>query len=136
MSQYLYLYGIISPNAIVPPYAGIEPSFTLWGVSQGQVQVGVRLVDPALFEIEQAGEAGQRLAELAVAHDACISQLMEQTTILPAPFASLLPNEPALRQLMQQEEQRWQALLEDVSGCVEMGLRAFVNHAGTYRLKS
>jgi len=53
---------------------------------------------------------------------------MKTQTILPAPFATVLHDEAATKQLLDDNHQTWQATLDRVAGCVEIGLRAIVDH--------
>jgi hypothetical protein len=69
--------------------------------------------------------------EAVLRHERVIERLMEQHTLLPARFATVLGDEATLDRLLTVNHDRLAAGLERVRGCVELGVRVMWDAAGT-----
>lgn len=126
----LYLFAIT--HAQLPPQqfdqlADIDPTNSPFGITEGALQAIVCHADPS--SIQTAIQTGNRtqLEAFVLRHDRIISALMTHTTVLPLSFGTLLDSETIVRQLLALNQVAWGEMLDNLEGCVEMGLKAYVD---------
>lgn len=74
-------------------------------------------------------DVGQLLAYARVVND-----LFQRVTVLPMRYGCWLDHERELRQLLSRNEAAFQACLQQVEGCVEMGVRVLPTELGSLEL--
>lgn len=119
----LYLYGIMRNTDDFPFVQGVDGTHLLQLIPKYGVAGIISDVDPALFE----GKDELELMTYILRHDEIIGQLAKQYTLLPMSFATIVADDKALSTLIGQHADRWKADLVRIQGCIEMGIRAYVN---------
>lgn len=122
MSNALYLYGILPYTRDIAFMQGIDSQNALRLHHKHQLTAVISEVDPAVFN----GGDDFQLMQYMIRHDQIISQLMREQTVLPMSFGTVLKDENGLATLIAQNAPQWQAILEKVKGCVELGIKAYV----------
>lgn len=117
-----YVYGIISTTEIPQlmnsaPGNWLEQAADQWGISlvqYGELAAVVREVDKAAVEINE---------QAILHHEAVIEFALEQQTVLPVRFGTVLPNVQAVEEALKRYYSRLEILLRELAGKVEMGIR-------------
>lgn len=127
----VYLYGIMSASVEVPQLVGVDNKHTLRGVPHGTLQAVVSDVEKDFLTRGQAADNPEvdleAIAPFVMSHERTVGRLMMSGTILPTPFATVLVDEAAIVELLDARQADWNAELEAVLGCVELGVKAFVD---------
>lgn len=112
-----YVYGVVPAATSIPPdlpagVAGAEVGL----VTHGDVAAVVSAVDP--------DQPTARRADL-VAHSGVLDGLADPGPVLPVRFGSVLQDEDAVvRDLLESDHDRLRAMLDDLSGHVQLSVRA------------
>jgi Gas vesicle synthesis protein GvpL/GvpF len=116
----LYIYGIVEtdePAGLAElPAVGGAPAGEVRTVSEPGLPVRA-VVSPAPAELR-----GKRRDLLA--HQQVLDALAEQGPVLPMRFGVVAPDEPTLLASLRAETERYQALLDELAGQVELNLKA------------
>jgi hypothetical protein len=133
----LYAYGVVDkspqPLAIlgldkrkVYPVAGRDLCVM---VSEIDVNIFQHQVEGLISELtEKAASARNGIEELLRVHEGVVDALMEDTTIIPFQFGTILKDENAVARLLQDDEERFQGLLTRFTGKVEWGLKVYADN--------
>lgn len=127
--NHLYFYGIIPTVNALPSIEGVDGEHSLFGIVHDRLCAVVSQVDPAQFATDEAEDGANlvQLTGLVLQHERVITSLMQNGSVLPAPFGTLLQDEDSIHNLLQTDYSQWMTLMQQVDGCVEVGLKAFVN---------
>ncbi|NDJ61859.1 MAG: hypothetical protein GYB67_12085 [Chloroflexi bacterium] len=124
----LYLYGVVPAHMQVPPLPGVDGETMLSGIAEGPLQAVVSPIDPGLLISEDDVLTIEAVADYVLAHDRTVRALLDINTILPAPFATLLSDEAAVRAMLHSYRDDWLRAFARVLDCVEIGLKVLVDH--------
>ncbi len=110
----LLVYGIVEVTDIEPIGRGLDDR-PLLGIAEGLLEAIVtdheaRLPEPSASALH--------------AYERTVRRLMDRAAILPAQFGSVLPDQDAVRTLLNGRRHDFLARLAQVRGAVEIGLRA------------
>jgi gas vesicle protein GvpL/GvpF len=64
------------------------------------------------------------------AHEQVVEELMARAAVLPMRFDATVADEEALRRILDERRGEFEALLDEVRGAVELGVRALLGEAG------
>ena len=103
----LLLYGII--NEALPLV--IEPAFTLINAT-GIVAI-----------VKTCEQEVSREPAIVLAYGEKVMAIHQQTTLIPMRYGSILANENAVKEHLQDNHTRYQTLLAELNNCEEMGIR-------------
>jgi Gas vesicle synthesis protein GvpL/GvpF len=110
----LLVYGIVEAGDIDPSGRGLDDR-PLFAIAEGPLE--------AIVTEHQGRTAEPTAAHLSI-YERTIRALMDRGAILPAQFGSVLPDEDAVRALLEARRRDLLARLGRVRGAVEIGLRA------------
>jgi hypothetical protein len=103
----LLLYGIVNEaSALV-----IEPAFTLINAT-GIVAI-----------VKACEQEVSREPAIVLAYGEKVMAIHQQTTLIPMRYGSILANENAVKEHLQDNHTRYQTLLAELNNCEEMGIR-------------
>lgn len=110
----LLVYGIVEAGDVAPAGRGLDDQ-PLYGVPED-----------GLVAIVSDHEAGvpETTASAVRTYERTVRRLMDDGAILPAQFGSVLPDKPAVRELLRNRRKDLLGRLARVRGAVEIGLRA------------
>jgi len=121
-----YLYGVVEAGS--PGVDGVETGVEL--VTEGRLagvasRVSLEEFDePAL--VERLGDAAW-LEENIRRHEQVLERVLASTTVLPCRFCTVYRTEDDLRRFLNERQDALAAALAEVSGRVELGVKAFVD---------
>jgi len=121
-----YLYGVVEAGA--PGAADVEQPVEL--VTEGRLAgVASRVSLDDFGEaalVERLGDAAW-LEENIRRHEQVLDQVLASTTVLPCRFCTVYRTEADLRQFLSERQDVLASALEEVSGRIELGVKAFVD---------
>ncbi|GHO70897.1 gas vesicle protein [Ktedonobacter sp. SOSP1-52] len=133
----LYAYGLVSKKTEHLDILGIDNQNKVYPVSENDMCVMVSKVDIDAFqnriknlvsELTSGKDAVQQgAAELLQAHEQVIDTLMQDATVIPFKFGTILKDEKAASQMLQDQKENFQSLLAKFTGKVEWGVKVYVN---------
>ena len=105
---------------------------------RGRLPEGVEGTPIVLVTEDALAAAVSRVSELnrtadaarATAYAAAIAVLLRRRTVLPMRYGCLLPSETQVHEFLRVRRAEFGALLDQVDGCVEMGVRVLLATAG------
>jgi hypothetical protein len=133
----LYAYGIVSRSPEHLDLLGIDKKHKVYPVAGRNICVMVSQIDIDQFQMQvknlsseltkNAGTLGSRAVEILQAHEDVIDILMQDTTIVPLKFGTILKDEKAASKILQDHEEEFKALLAKFCGRVEYGLKVYAD---------
>jgi hypothetical protein len=112
----LYLYAICGwPTAPLPAHTGVGAT-PLLSISHADLAAIVSVVAAPPAPDEQ----------VVMAHEVVVEALMQERTLLPVRFATCLPDEAAVRALLDSRAASFRANLTRLAGCVELSVRGLL----------
>ncbi|GHO58860.1 GvpL/GvpF family gas vesicle protein [Ktedonobacter robiniae] len=133
----LYAYGLVSKKPEHLDILGIDNQNKVYPVSENDMCVMVSKVDIDAFqnriknlvsELTSGKDAVQQgAAELLQSHEHIIDTLMQDTTVIPFKFGTILKDEKAASQMLQNQKEDFQSLLAKFTGKVEWGVKVYAN---------
>jgi hypothetical protein len=145
ISRYgLYAYGLVGKSPQQLTILGIDKKNNIYPVEGKDICVIVSKIDidqfqnqikPLFSELTKTvGAAQSGTEEILQAHEDVIDTLMQETTVIPFKFGTILKDEKAALKMLQDEEEKFKRLLSKFAGRAEWGLKiyadtqAFINH--------
>lgn len=137
-SQYgLYTYGLVDRNPDQLDIVGIDKENKVYPViekglcvmvSRVNIEQFQRQVQHVIAELTNSTDATQReTIGLLQAHEYVIEALMQDATVVPFKFGTILKDENAALQMLQDQEEHFKQLLAMLAGKVEWGLRVYAD---------
>lgn len=136
----LYAYGLVGemPETLaIAGIAGIDKKHTIYAVEQKGMRVLVSKIDVDAFQsqVKQAfaefsgvgGAAQHETAALLQAHEDVVDAFMQQATVVPFKFGTLLKDEAAASRILLDDEERFKQLLARFAGRAEWGLKLYAD---------
>lgn len=133
----LYAYGLVNKNPEHLDIVGIDKQSKVYPVSESDMCVMVSKVDIDAFQnqvknlvselTKTEGAVQQGAAELLQAHEDVIDRLMQDTTVVPLKFGTILKDETAATQMLREQKEKFQNLLAKFTGKVEWGVKVYAN---------
>jgi hypothetical protein len=131
----LYAYGVVRKDAVQRSILGIDKRHSVYAVNGKDLAVMVSEIDIAAFQkqvkslfAELTTSSGQGRAEtLLQAHEESVDALLQDTTVVPFKFGTVLKDEQAALKMLKENKEKFQKLLAKLSGKVEWGLKVYVD---------
>jgi hypothetical protein len=133
----LYAYGMVSRNPEHLDILGIDKKNKVYPVVGRDICVMVSEIDIDQFQkqvknlsaelTKNAGDLQSGAAEILQAHEDVIDTLMQDTTIVPLKFGTILKDEKAASKMLQDHEEEFKGLLAKFCGRVECGLKVYAD---------
>lgn len=133
----LYAYGLVGKRPQQLDILGIDKRNKVYPVGEGEVCVMVSEVDIDQFqnqvqnlitELTKNAEAVQSgTGEILQAHENVIDTLMQETTVVPLKFGTILKDEEAALKMLLDNEEKFKSLLAKFAGKVEWGLKVYAD---------
>lgn len=133
----LYAYGLVSKSPKQIDILGIDKKNKVYPVAGQDICVMVSKIDVDQFErqvknvlseLSKDAEAVQsEVVEILQAHEDVIDTLMQDHTVVPLKFGTILKDEKAASTMLQESEQEFQSLLAKFSGKVEWGVKGYAD---------
>jgi hypothetical protein len=124
-----YAYAITGPKPLDPGHLSGLRGHRVEAVERDGLRLIVSDIPLAVFErleVDDLAE-GSELAELARKHDEVIRAVAEQLTVLPLRFGTVVPDDAAAERLLAERAGRARALLEELRGRREWGVRVTID---------
>ena len=126
----LYVYGLVADGQLpeIPGEPGIDEAHGVELITHGAVQALVSRVSLDQFD-EQSLHA--RLADMqwvertARAHQRVLDAVLDRTTPIPMRLCTLYSDEDGLRQMLDAQQEELAAVLSELHGKLEWGVKAF-----------
>lgn len=139
-SQYgLYAYGLVSELPGPLTMAGIDNRQSIYAIEEKGLRVLVSNIDVDAFQSQvkrafaeftgtgAVGAIRHETAALLQAHEDVVDALMQQTTVVPFKFGTLLKDEAAASRMLLDDEERFNQLLARFAGRAEWGLKVYAD---------
>jgi hypothetical protein len=133
----LYAYGLVSKRPEHLDILGIDKQSKVYPVSEDNICVMVSKIDIDVFqnqiknlvsELTRTEDAIQQgAAELLQAHELVIDTLIQDTTVVPLKFGTILKDEEAASQMLRDQKEKFESLLAKFTGKVEWGVKVYAN---------
>jgi len=138
MSQYgLYAYGLAGKSPQSLDILGIDKQNKVFSVAGSEISVLVSLIDIDQFQLQVKSLLSaftssmetlqQGTGAILQAHEDVIDALMQDTTVVPLKFGTILKDEHAALTMLQDEEEKFKSLLAKFTGRVELGLKLYAD---------
>jgi Gas vesicle synthesis protein GvpL/GvpF len=133
----LYAYGLVGamPGQLHLP--GIDKKNNVYAVKGRGLRVVVSAIEIEAFqsqvkqsfsELTQSAGGSQNATEaLLQAHEDVVDALMQQTSVVPFKFGTILKDEEAASKMLRDEEERFKQLLAKFAGKAEWGLKVYAD---------
>lgn len=133
----LYAYGLVSKLPELPDIVGIDKKHKVYPVVGGDICVMVSEIDIDQFQkrvknliaelAQNPGDLQSDIGEVLQAHEHVIAALMQDTTVVPLKFGTILKDEQAALKMLRDQEEQFKSLLAKFAGKVEWGLKVYVD---------
>jgi hypothetical protein len=133
----IYVYGVVDKIPERLDIVGIDKRHKVYPVVRGDICVMVSEVDIDQFQnqvnnliaelTKNAGDVPSGTGEILQAHEEVIVALMQDTTVVPLKFGTILKDEKSVLKMLQDQEEQFKSLLIKFAGKVEWGLKAYVD---------
>ena len=133
----LYAYGLVGELPGPLALAGIDQQQGIYAIEEKGLRVLVSHIDVDAFQSQvkhafaeftsAAGAVQQGTAALLQAHEDVVDALMQQTTVVPFKFGTLLKDEAAASRMLLDDEERFKQLLARFAGKAEWGLKVYAD---------
>jgi hypothetical protein len=133
----LYAYGLVNKRPESLDILGIDKQSKVYPVSANNLCVMVSKIDIDMFqnrikdlvsELTRTETVGQQGAtELLQAHEYVIDTLMQETTVVPLKFGTILKNEEAASQMLRDQKEQFESLLAKFTGKAELGVKVYAD---------
>lgn len=127
----LYAYGLVDKSPTQLAILGIDKRNKVYPVAGKDICVMVSEIDIDTFQTQikhlfSELTAGQSSTEaLLQAHEDVVDLLLQDTTIVPFKFGTILKDEKAALQMLQDDEGKFKKLLAKFTGKAEWGLKVY-----------
>jgi hypothetical protein len=133
----LYAYGLVGKSPKQLDILGIDQKNKVYPVIWRDICVIASEVDIDQFQnqvknllselTKTAGAVQSGAGEILQAHENVIDILMQDTTVVPLKFGTILKDEKAALKMLQDHEERFKSLLAKFTGRVEWVLKAYAD---------
>jgi type I site-specific restriction endonuclease len=133
----LYAYGLVGKSPKQVDIWGIDKQHKVFPVARGDISVMVSQVDIDQFQnqvnnllselTKTAGVVQSGAGEILQAHEDVIDTLMQDTTVVPLKFGTILKDEKAAAKMLQDHVEEFKSLLSKFTGRVEWGLKVYAD---------
>jgi hypothetical protein len=133
----LYAYGLVGKSPRRLDILGIDKRNKVYPVGGGEVCVMVSEVDIDQFQeqvknliaelTKNAGAVQSGTGEILQAHENVIDTLMQETTVVPLKFGTILKDEEAALKMLLDNDDKFKSLLAKFAGKVEWGLKVYAD---------
>ena len=131
----LYAYGLVGKLPKQLDILGIDKKNKVYSVSYGDIYVVVSKLDIDIFQ-KQVRQLTSELtngieyvqsgvAEILQAHEDVVHALIQDTTVIPLKFGTILKDETAALKMLQDREEFFKNLLAKLAGKLEWGLKVY-----------
>lgn len=138
VSRYgLYAYGMTGKQQGQPDIVGIDKKHKVYPVEWKDLWVLVSKIDIEQFQqqvkdviaaLTKTPDPSQhRTMDILEAHEYVIDSLMQSGTVVPLKFGTILRDEHAALQMLQEQEENFRGLLSRLKGKVEWGLKVYAD---------
>lgn len=133
----LYAYGVVAQRLQLPDIVGVDQKNRVYPVTGRGIAVMVSKIDVDQFQeqvkslfselTQDEGAMPAGAGKILQVHEAVIETLMQDGTILPLKFGTILKDENAALTMLQEHEGEFKDLLAKLGGKVECGLKAYAD---------
>jgi len=134
----LYAYGLIEKNAKYPDMLGIDKKNKVYTVEGEDICIVVSDIDIYQFQsqVEElyteitnvtGGTFPEESSDLLQGHEEVIDRIMQKTTIVPLKFGTILKDQEAVAEMLQDQGENFKHLLVKFKGKVECGLKVYAD---------
>jgi hypothetical protein len=132
----LYAYGLVDKNPQQLDILGIDKRNKVYPIQGREICVMVSEIDVDQFqnqvknliaELNKNAEVQNDTAEILQAHENVIDTLMQETTVIPLKFGTILKDEKSALKMLENDEEKFKSLLAKFSGKVEWGLKVYAD---------
>lgn len=133
----LYAYGLVKKSTYQFDIAGIDKKNKIYSVAGNELCVIVSDINISQFQdqvknlyatlAQNPGAVQNQDGEILQAHENVIDTIMQQTTIVPLKFGTILKDEQAALKLLDEQGEDFKRLLAKFQGKVECGLKVYVD---------
>ncbi|GCE06051.1 GvpL/GvpF family gas vesicle protein [Dictyobacter aurantiacus] len=133
----LYAYGFVKRSPAHLDIVGIDHRSKVYPVKGNGLSVMVSEIDIGQFEeqvknlyaamTQSPGVLQNQDGAILQAHEHVIDTIMQHTTIVPLKFGTILRDEQAAQQLLEEQGEHFKELLNRFRGKVECGLKVYVD---------
>jgi BMFP domain-containing protein YqiC len=133
----LYAYGVVDTIPERLALVGIDKRHAVYPVVKGDIGVMVSKINIDQFqnqvkhlvaELSKGAEGFTRDTEAMLqAHEDVLVALMQDTTVIPLKFGTILQDEKAALKMLQEQGEQFKNLLAKFAGKVEWGLKVYVD---------
>jgi hypothetical protein len=132
-SNGLYAYGLVGKSPTQRAILGIDMRNKVYPVEGEELCVMVSEIDVATFQQQIKGLFSEltatadqsRTAAILQAHEDVIDLLLQDTTVVPFKFGTILKDEKAALKMLQDDEEKFKLLLAKFTGRAEWGLKVY-----------
>jgi hypothetical protein len=127
-----YLYGIVRAGAVEPGVPGVDPRREVVAVEQGAVAAiagPVSLRDFAPEALRERLQDREWMAERVFAHEAVLARHLNAGPVVPMRFATVVTDEAAVHQFLDELEADLLHALEVLDGRSEWGVKLYADWA-------
>jgi hypothetical protein len=120
-------------DAIADELDGVEPGMPVEVVAAGELAALVSKVPLAQYNDEQLRahlEDLEWVERIARAHEAVLERVLQSTTLVPLRLCTLYRNLDGVRRLLRESRETLIEGLDQVEGCVELGVKVFAVAGG------
>jgi hypothetical protein len=132
----LYAYGLVDKSPQQLDMLGIDKKSKVYPVKGRGICVMVSEIDVDQFqnqvknliaELNKNVEVQNNTAEILQAHENIIDTLMQETTVVPLKFGTILKDENSALKMLENDEEKFKSLLAKFRGKVEWGLKVYAD---------
>lgn len=133
----LYAYGLIGKHSLHSPVVGIDKKQNVYVLAWKDLSVLVSKVDieqfqsqikEAIAELTQETKSpSSEATDVLESHEEIIDTIMQDYTVVPFKFGTILKSENAALQMLQENEEHFRTLLGKFTGKVEWGVKVYAD---------
>ena len=138
ISKYgLYAYGLVDKSPKQLDIVGIDKKNKVYSVTGRDIYLIVSEIDIDQFQnqmknllselTKNAGAVQGGTREILQAHEDVLDILMQDATVVPFKFGTILKDEKAASKMLQDDEEKFKRLLSKFTGRVEWGLKVYAD---------
>ena len=132
----LYAYGVVRRSSVQRDILGIDKKNSVYPVHGKDMCVMVSEIDVDAFQkqvksllSELTTTTGQSRTEtLLQLHEDVVDALIQDSTLVPFKFGTILKDEKAVLKMLQDNEEKFRKLLAKFTGKVEWGLKVYADN--------
>jgi Gas vesicle synthesis protein GvpL/GvpF. len=136
-SRGLYAYGLVEKGANCNGIVGIDNKNNVYAIEGSSVSILVSEIDIQHFQRQvqelyneianSGGILQEQSGEILQAHENVIDRIMQQYTIIPLKFGTILKSKSSALMLLRSQETYFRSLLEKFRGKAECGVKVYAD---------